>query len=102
LCSFENRYSDDELHVGNIGASTFDGEGTPTCRVPLIVDGVLTNFLHSPVTAKRLNAKPTGNRFCRKCCLATFSTKFLFLNWRYFIATTLTLIGVLQIAFCFV
>jgi len=53
--------SDDELHVGNIGASTFDGEGTPTRRVPLIVDGVLTNFLHSSVTAKRLNAKPTGN-----------------------------------------
>ena len=53
--------SDDELHAGNIGASTFDGEGTPTRRVPLIVDGVLTNFLHSSVTAKRLNAKPTGH-----------------------------------------
>ncbi len=53
--------SDDELHVGNIGASTFDGEGTPTRRIPLIVNGVLTNFLHSSVTAKRLNAQPTGN-----------------------------------------
>ncbi len=53
--------SDDELHVGNVGASTFDGEGTPTRRIPLITDGVLTNFLHSSVTAKRLNAKPTGN-----------------------------------------
>ena len=53
--------SDDELHVGNIGASTFDGEGTPTRRIPLIVDGILTNFLHSSVTAKRLNAKPTGH-----------------------------------------
>ncbi len=53
--------SDDELHVGNIGASTFDGEGTPTRHIPLIVDGILTNFLHSSVTAKRLNAKPTGN-----------------------------------------
>lgn len=53
--------SDDELHMGNIGASTFDGEGTPTRRTPLIVDGVLTNFLHSSVTAKRLNAAPTGN-----------------------------------------
>jgi PmbA protein len=53
--------SDDELHVGNIGASTFDGEGTPTRRIPLIVNGVLTNFLHSTVTAKRLNAQPTGN-----------------------------------------
>ena len=53
--------SDDELHIGNVGASAFDGEGTPTRRIPLIVDGVLTNFLHSSVTAKRLNAKPTGN-----------------------------------------
>ena len=53
--------SDDELHVGNIGASTFDGEGTPTRRTPLITNGILTNFLHSSVTAKRLNAKPTGN-----------------------------------------
>ena len=53
--------SDDELHVGNIGASTFDGEGTPTRRTPLITHGILTNFLHSSVTAKRLDAKPTGN-----------------------------------------
>jgi PmbA protein len=53
--------SDDELHVANIGSSTFDGEGTPTQRTPLIVNGILTNFLHSSVTAKRLNAKPTGN-----------------------------------------
>ena len=53
--------SDDELHVGNVGSSTFDGEGTPTRRTPLILNGVLTNFLHSSVTAKRLDAKPTGN-----------------------------------------
>jgi PmbA protein len=53
--------SDDELHIGNVGASFFDGEGTPTRRIPLIVNGVLTNFLHSSVTARRLNATPTGN-----------------------------------------
>jgi PmbA protein len=53
--------SDDELHIGNVGASTFDGEGTPTRCTPLITNGMLTNFLHSSVTAKRLNAKPTGN-----------------------------------------
>ena len=53
--------SDDELHIGNVGASAFDGEGTPTRRIPIIIDGILTNFLHSSVTAKRLNAKPTGN-----------------------------------------
>ncbi|MBD2772374.1 TldD/PmbA family protein [Iningainema tapete] len=52
---------DDALHPANIGAETFDGEGTPTRRVSLIENGVLTNFLHSAGTAKRLNAKPTGN-----------------------------------------
>lgn len=52
---------DDELHEANIGASTFDAEGTPTRRVALIEKGVLTGFLHSAGTAKRLNAKPTGH-----------------------------------------
>lgn len=35
---------DDELHEANISSSTFDDEGTPTRRVPLIERGVLTNF----------------------------------------------------------
>ncbi|AFY69358.1 peptidase U62 modulator of DNA gyrase [Thalassoporum mexicanum PCC 7367] len=52
---------DDELHSGNVAASAFDGEGTPTRRVPVITAGKLTNFLHSAGTAKRLNAKPTGH-----------------------------------------
>lgn len=52
---------DDELHPANIGASTFDDEGTPTRRVPLIEQGVLTHFLHSAGTAKRLGAQPTGH-----------------------------------------
>ncbi|MEM9927117.1 MAG: TldD/PmbA family protein [Cyanobacteria bacterium P01_D01_bin.50] len=52
---------DDALHPANIGAETFDGEGTPTRRVSLIENGVLKNFLHSAGTAKRMNAKPTGN-----------------------------------------
>jgi PmbA protein len=61
IASPQLNISDDELHIGNVGASTFDGEGTPTRRTSLITNGVLTNFLHSSVTAKRLNAKPTGN-----------------------------------------
>jgi PmbA protein len=52
---------DDALHSANIGAETFDGEGTPTRKVSLIENGVLTGFLHSAGTAKRMNAKPTGN-----------------------------------------
>ncbi|MBR8830916.1 MAG: Metalloprotease PmbA [Chroococcopsis gigantea SAG 12.99] len=52
---------DDALHPDNIGAETFDSEGTPTGRVELITNGVLKNFLHSTITAKRMNARPTGN-----------------------------------------
>lgn len=52
---------DDALHPDNVAIETFDGEGTPTRRVPLITEGVLTNFVHSAGTAKRLNTQPTGN-----------------------------------------
>ncbi|MEB3293453.1 MAG: TldD/PmbA family protein [Synechococcales bacterium] len=52
---------DDPLHEQNVGAETFDGEGTPTRRLALITDGVLTQFLHSAGTAKRLGTTPTGN-----------------------------------------
>ena len=52
---------DDPLHPENIGAETFDGEGTPTRKLPLIENGVLKNFLHSAGTAKRMNTEPTGH-----------------------------------------
>ena len=53
--------SDNALHEGNISAETFDGEGTPTQNLPIIDKGKLVNFLHSSVTAKRMNTEPTGN-----------------------------------------
>jgi PmbA protein len=53
--------NDDALHPEHVGANTFDGEGTPTRKTPLIQNGVLTNFLHSAGTAKRMNTSPTGN-----------------------------------------
>lgn len=53
--------ADDALHPENCDVTSFDGEGTPTRRVPLITDGVLTNFLHSAGTAKRFNTAPTGH-----------------------------------------
>jgi PmbA protein len=52
---------DDALHPANIGAESFDGEGTPTRQIKLIEKGILTSFLHSAGTAKRLNTQPTGN-----------------------------------------
>ncbi|OLP19492.1 peptidase C69 [Leptolyngbya sp. 'hensonii'] len=53
--------ADDALHPANVAQEAFDGEGTPTHRVPLITNGILTGFLHSAGTAKRLNAQPTGH-----------------------------------------
>ncbi|WP_081980721.1 TldD/PmbA family protein [Neosynechococcus sphagnicola] len=52
---------DDALHRSNVGAETFDGEGTPTRRISLIDQGILTGFLHSAGTAKRMQAQPTGH-----------------------------------------
>ena len=52
---------DDALHPDNISAETFDGEGTPTRRLPIFAGGVLQNFLHSSGTAKRLGVTPTGH-----------------------------------------
>ena len=52
---------DDALHKDNVTSTTFDGEGTPTRRVELINNGVLTGFLHSCGTATRLNSQPTGH-----------------------------------------
>jgi PmbA protein len=52
---------DDPLHPSHVSAKAFDGEGTPTRRTEVISQGVLTQFLHSAGTAKRLNAQPTGN-----------------------------------------
>lgn len=52
---------DDALHPDRVNKVTFDDEGTPTRRVPLIEQGVLTGVLHSAGTAKRLKAEPTGH-----------------------------------------
>jgi len=52
---------DDPLHSERISPDTFDGEGTPTRRLPLIESGVLTHFLHSAGTAKRMHTTPTGH-----------------------------------------
>ena len=52
---------DNGLHPGNIGASAFDGEGTPTKRLALLEGGVLRNFLHSEATARAFGVSPTGH-----------------------------------------
>jgi len=52
---------DNGLHPANIGASSFDGEGTPTQRLTLLEGGVLRHFLHSEATARRFGVDPTGH-----------------------------------------
>ena len=52
---------DNGLHPGNIGASAFDGEGTPSRRLALLEGGVLANFLHSEATARAFGVAPTGH-----------------------------------------
>jgi PmbA protein len=52
---------DNGLHPGNIGASAFDGEGTPTQRLALLEGGLLRNFLHSEATARAFGVAPTGH-----------------------------------------
>uniref|UniRef100_B8HKT8 Peptidase U62 modulator of DNA gyrase n=1 Tax=Cyanothece sp. (strain PCC 7425 / ATCC 29141) TaxID=395961 RepID=B8HKT8_CYAP4 len=52
---------DDACHPDHVGATLFDGEGTPTRRTSLIEKGILTGFLHSAGTAKRMQSQPTGH-----------------------------------------
>ena len=53
--------SDEGLHPKNVGAFSFDGEGTPTQNINLIESGVLKNLIHSEATARRFGVKPTGH-----------------------------------------
>ena len=53
--------SDEGLHPKNVGAFSFDGEGTPTQNINLINSGILTNLLHSEATARKFGVKPTGH-----------------------------------------
>ncbi len=53
--------SDEGLHPDNIGAFSFDGEGTPTQNINLIKSGILSNLLHSEATARKFGVAPTGH-----------------------------------------
>tara|TARA_B100000965_G_scaffold394555_1_gene406928 strand:- start:649 stop:2034 length:1386 start_codon:yes stop_codon:yes gene_type:complete len=53
--------SDEGLHPENVGAFSFDGEGTPTQNINLIKSGVLTNLIHSEATARKFGVNPTGH-----------------------------------------
>ncbi|MDI6731939.1 MAG: TldD/PmbA family protein, partial [Candidatus Margulisbacteria bacterium] len=52
---------DDGTLENRIGTAPFDDEGTLTQKTVLIEDGILTNYIHNAYTAKKGNAKSTGN-----------------------------------------
>ncbi len=53
--------SDEGLHPENVGAFSFDGEGTPTQNIKIVSEGKLINLLHSEATARKFGVKPTGH-----------------------------------------
>ncbi len=52
---------DNGLNPAYIGASSFDGEGTPTKGICLVDGGEIKNFLHSESTARTFGVNPTGH-----------------------------------------
>jgi PmbA protein len=46
---------------GALGSSPFDDEGVATQITPIIESGILRNYLHSAYSARKMNARPTGN-----------------------------------------
>ncbi len=53
-------YDDGRLENG-LNSRIFDDEGVPTQKTTIIEGGVLKGFIHNTSTAKRYNAKTTGN-----------------------------------------
>jgi PmbA protein len=53
--------ADDGIDPGGLATAPFDGEGTARERTPLIADGKLLAYLHDSYTARRGEARSTGN-----------------------------------------
>ena len=53
---------DDGRLKGGLGTRPVDGEGVPQQTTPLMVDGILKNYLYDCYTAKKGKVKSTGNR----------------------------------------
>jgi len=52
---------DHPLNVDGFGYALFDGEGTPTARLPLIDQGVLSSMIHNSMTAGYFGLTSTGH-----------------------------------------
>lgn len=53
--------SDDGTLAHGFGSRSFDAEGHPTQKLPIIVDGVLKNFIYDSYTALKEDKESTGN-----------------------------------------
>jgi len=53
--------TDDALLPQGLASRPFDGEGVPSRRNDLIVNGVLQSYLHNTYTAMRTNSRSTGS-----------------------------------------
>ncbi len=52
---------DDGTDPGNLGTAKYDDEGTPTSRVDIIKDSVLTELMTNREYAAKIDQRPTGN-----------------------------------------
>ncbi|MBD3192894.1 MAG: hypothetical protein GF308_19800 [Candidatus Heimdallarchaeota archaeon] len=52
---------DDGTLADGFGTKSFDAEGYPTQKLPIIVDGILRNFIYDSYTALKENKESTGN-----------------------------------------
>jgi PmbA protein len=52
---------DDARIPAALGSKPFDGEGLPTRRIPIVEDGVLTNYLLDTYSARKLGLRSTGS-----------------------------------------
>ncbi len=54
---------DDGLMPKGINSSSFDSEGVPRQKTPIITQGKLVNFMHNSYTANKEGRKSTGNAY---------------------------------------
>jgi len=52
---------DDGLFPGGLRTATFDGEGAPRQKTPIVEKGILRNFLYDSYAAKKEGRESTGN-----------------------------------------
>ncbi len=63
IASAELEIVDNALLPGGICSRPFDAEGTPSQNTPLIISGVLRNYLHDSYSSSKTGVKNTSNAF---------------------------------------